>query len=89
MEQLITPALIALVALGAHRAMGEGMILAWWYDWWAKRPAWIAKPMATCPRCMVSAWGIPAALLTFGDINLLALPAYLLAAVAVQELIDR
>jgi hypothetical protein len=37
---------------------------------------------------MVSAWGIPAALLTFPDLNLWLLPAYVLAAVGLQEAID-
>jgi hypothetical protein len=52
-------------------------------------PYWLSKPLATCPRCMVSAWGIPAALLTFPDINLWLLPVYLLAAVGLQEAIHR
>ena len=88
MHHLLAPLLMALVALGAHRAMGEGMILARWYDWWAARGWWISKPMATCPRCMVSAWGIPALWLTFGLDPLTVVP-YLLAAVGIQDLIER
>jgi hypothetical protein len=52
-------------------------------------PAWIRKPIYECPRCMVSAWGIPAALLTFPDLNLWLLPVYLLAACGLQEAIHR
>jgi hypothetical protein len=52
-------------------------------------PLWLHKPLATCPRCMVSAWGIPAALLTFPDMNLWLLPVYLLAACGLQEAIHR
>jgi len=51
--------------------------------------AWLRKPLAECPRCMVSAWGIPAALLTFPDINLWLLPVYILAACGLQEAIHR
>jgi hypothetical protein len=88
MTHILAPLFMALCALGAFRAMGEGMVLSAWYEWWATKPAWIAKPLATCPRCMVSAWGIPCAMLTF-DINPLWLPAYLLAAVSIQEVIDK
>jgi hypothetical protein len=52
-------------------------------------PAFWAKPLATCPRCMVSAWGIPAALLTFPDLNPWLLPVYLLAACGLQEAVHR
>jgi hypothetical protein len=50
---------------------------------------WLSKPFATCPRCMCSIWGIPAALLAFPDLNLWLLPVYLLAAVGLQEAIHR
>jgi len=50
---------------------------------------WLRKPMAECARCMVSAWGIPAALLTFPDLNPWLLPIYILAAVGLQEAIHR
>ena len=53
-------------------------------------PLWIQKPLATCPRCMVSAWGVPAVfLLNAGDVSILAVLAYIPAAVGLQELIDR
>ena len=80
---------MALVPWGAFIAMREGMVLEWWYNLWKDRSQWIAKPLATCSRCMVSAWGIPAAILTFPDLNYWALPAYALAAVAAQEWLDR
>ena len=80
---------MALVPLGAHVAMGEGMVLHWWWKAMQALPPILAKPLGTCPRCMVSAWGIPAALLTFPDLNLWLLPVYLLAACGLQEAIDR
>jgi hypothetical protein len=83
-------AVIALVPLGAWIAMGEGMVLEWWSRFVSDNfLTWFAKPLATCPRCMVSAWGIPAALLTFPDLNLWLLPVYLLAACGLQEAIHR
>jgi hypothetical protein len=111
MEHLEIIAVMALVPLGAFVAMGEGMVLDWWYKWLSDGvtiqehvtetgelvkdefvpniPTWISKPLATCPRCMVSAWGIPAALLTFPDLNLWLLPVYLLAACGLQEAVHR
>lgn len=58
-------ALMAVVALGAWTAMGDGMVLNFIARFADKMPAWVAKPLATCPRCMCSVWGI-AALLVFG-----------------------
>jgi hypothetical protein len=53
-------------------------------------PPWIQKPLATCARCMVTGWGVPAVLLlNAGDVSILALLAYIPAAVGLQELIDR
>ena len=52
-------------------------------------PSWLRKPLAACPRCMVSAWGIPAALLAFPDLNLWLLPVYILAACGLQEAIHQ
>lgn len=89
MDHLAIIVLMALVPLGAHVAMGEGMVLEWWYRLCDRLPPFLAKPLGRCPRCMVSAWGIPAALLTFPDINLWLLPVYVLAAVGLQEAIDR
>jgi hypothetical protein len=90
MNHLEIIAVMALAPLGAWVAMGEGMVLEWWAklaqkhldDFWS-------KPLATCPRCMCSAWGIPAALLVFPDLNPWLLPVYLLAAVGLQEAIHR
>lgn len=89
MDHLEVIVVMAIVPWGAFLAMGEGMVLAWWYRLWEHRNPWIAKPMATCSRCMVSAWGVPAAILTFPDMNYWGLPAYALAAVALQEWLDR
>jgi hypothetical protein len=83
-------AVMALVPLGAWIAMGDGMVLEWWSRFVSDSfLPWFAKPLATCPRCMVSAWGIPAALLTFPDLNPWLLPVYLLAACGLQEAIHR
>lgn len=50
----------------------------------------LAKPLGTCARCMVTGWGVPAVLLlNSGDVSILALLAYIPAAVGLQELIDR
>jgi hypothetical protein len=115
MQHLQIIAVMALVPLGAWTAMGEGMVMEWWYRLvtktrtvitppgrdargrWVKAskkqvpiiPVFWAKPLATCSRCMVSAWGIPAALLTFPDLNPWLLPVYALGAVGLQEIIDR
>lgn len=113
MEHLEVILVMALVPLGAWVAMGEGMVLEWWVQWWTgprklteveehirymdndnsplplRFPPWITKPLAECPRCMVSAWGIPAVLWTFPDLNLWLLPVYMLAAAGLQELLQR
>jgi hypothetical protein len=89
MDHLEIIAVMALVPLGAWVAMGQGMVLEWWAKLVSTLPAFFQKPLATCPRCMVSAWGIPAALLTFPDLNLWLLPVYLLAACGIQEAIHR
>jgi hypothetical protein len=53
-------------------------------------PQRLQKPFATCTRCMVTGWGVPAVLLlNAGDVSILALLAYIPAAVGLQELIDR
>ena len=54
--------IMAVVALGAWTAMGEGMILSFVTRWAEKLPKWMAKPIATCPRCMCSVWGLTALL---------------------------
>jgi hypothetical protein len=89
MQHLIIIGVMAVVPLGAWVAMGEGMVLDWWAKLVSTLPTFLQKPLATCPRCMVSAWGIPAALFTFPDLNLWLLPVYLLAACGLQEAIHR
>jgi len=90
MQHLEIIAVMALVPLGAWVAMGEGMVLERWAKFiTANVPPFWTKPLATCARCMVSAWGIPAALLTFPDLNPWLLPIYILAAVGLQEAIHR
>lgn len=80
---------MALVPLGAWVAMGEGMVLEWIAKACEPLPWWIRKPLADCPRCMVSVWGIPAALWVFPDLNLFLLPVYMLAAAGLQEALHR
>ena len=118
-ELLAQAALMAMIALGAWTAMGDGMILNFVARFADKMPAWIAKPLATCPRCMCSIWGITA-LLVFGldvgiDTNLFGpqvtidalgdfvpvppvsfhlprlveIPALIIAAVGIQEILHR
>jgi hypothetical protein len=89
-EHLSIIAVMALVPLGAWIAMGEGMVLEKLHTFIVKHvtPFW-AKPLCDCARCMTSAWGIPAVLLTFPDLNLWLLPVYILAAVGLQEAIHR
>lgn len=113
MEHIEVIVAMALVPIGAWVAMGEGMVLEWWAQWWtgprklteveehirhmerdgsplpSRFPTWLQKPLATCPRCMVSAWGTPAALLLFPDLNLWLLPVYMLAACGLQEMMHR
>lgn len=80
---------MALVPLGAWVAMGEGMVLEWVPGVCRNMPVWIQKPLTSCPRCMVSAWGVPTALLVFPDLNLWLLPVYMLGACGLQELLHR
>jgi uncharacterized membrane protein len=102
MEHAINIAVMALVPLGIWVAMGQGMVLEWWHKWVSNTkshelfgglflwPAFLQKPFATCARCMVTGWGVPAVfLLNSGDVSILALLAYIPAAVGLQELIDR
>jgi hypothetical protein len=90
MEHLINIAVMALVPLGIWVAMGEGMVLQWLHKMVSKLPPMLSKPLATCARCMVTGWGVPAVLLlNAGDVSILALLAYIPAAVGLQELIDR
>jgi hypothetical protein len=90
MDHAINIAVMALVPLGIWVAMGEGMVLEWWHKLAAKMPPMLGKPLGTCTRCMVTGWGVPAVLLlNGGDVSILALLAYIPAAVGLQELIDR
>jgi hypothetical protein len=88
-DHLIAIAIVALAPLGAWVAMGEGMVLHGLSKWAEKLPAFIAKPIATCPRCMCSVWGIPCVLLAMPDVSPWALPVYLLAGCGLQEIIHR
>ena len=90
MEHAINIAVMALVPLGIWVATGEGMVMEWMHKLVSRLPPMLAKPLATCPRCMVTGWGVPAVLLlNAGDVSILALLAYIPAAVGLQELIDR
>jgi hypothetical protein len=90
MEHAINIAVMALVPLGIWVAMGEGMVLEWLHNIAKKLPTTLGKPLATCARCMVTGWGVPAVfLLNSGDVSILAVLAYIPAAVGLQELIDR
>jgi len=90
---LAQAAIMAVVALGAWTAMGEGMILSFVTRWAELLPKWMAKPLATCPRCMCSIWGIAALFLLGYDFsstwNVAQLPVLILAAVGIQELLYR
>ena len=85
--------IMAVVALGAWTAMGEGMVLSFVTRWAEKLPKWMAKPLATCPRCMCSIWGIAALFLLGYDFsstwNIVQLPVLILTAVGIQELLHR
>ena len=93
LDFLAQSAIMAVVALGAWTAMGEGMVLSFVTRWAELLPKWMAKPLATCPRCMCSAWGIVALLVLgfdFGSTwNIVQLPVLILAAVGIQELLYR
>lgn len=90
---LAQAAIMAVVALGAWTAMGEGMVLSFVTRWAEKLPKWMAKPLATCPRCMCSIWGIAALFLLGYDFsstwNIVQLPVLILTAVGIQELLHR
>ena len=93
LDLLTQATIMAAVALGAWTAMGEGMILSFVTRWAELLPKWMAKPIATCPRCMCSAWGITALLALGYDFsstwNIVQLPVLILAAVGIQELLYR
>lgn len=80
--------IMACVAQGAYVAMQEDMILGWLGRAMAALPLWLHKPTHTCPVCMVSAWGIPAAFYAaeFGHLVLepAMIPVYLLSAAGIN-----
>ena len=93
LDLLTQATIMAVVALGAWTAMGEGMVLSFVTRWAEKLPKWMAKPIATCPRCMCSVWGLAALLVLgfdFGSTwNIVQLPVLILTAVGIQELLYR
>jgi hypothetical protein len=93
LDLLTQATIMAVVALGAWTAMGEGMVLSFVTRWAEMLPKWMAKPIATCPRCMCSVWGIVALLALGYDFsstwNIVQLPVLILAAVGIQELLYR
>ena len=74
---LAQAAIMAVVALGAWIAMGDGDILHFMRRFIEQTippdeptdkakhifPSWVRNPLAACPRCMCSVWGIVALLL--------------------------
>jgi hypothetical protein len=80
--------IMAFTAQGAYAAMQQGMILSWLGYAFQALPTWLHKPTHTCPVCMVSVWGIPAAFyvaaVTGTHIDPLLLPVYLLAAAGIN-----
>ena len=93
LDLLTQATIMAVVALGAWTAMGEGMVLSFVTRWAEMLPKWMAKPIATCPRCMCSIWGIAALFLLGYDFsstwNIVQLPVLILTAVGIQELLHR
>ena len=52
---------MAAFALGIWAAMGDKMVLFWLHNLIVRFfPKWMTDPLATCPRCMCSFWGIVA-----------------------------
>ena len=110
---------MAAFALGMWVAIGPGMIFGVFSRLADRLSPWIAKPLATCPRCMCSFWGIVALLLLGADVGietnlsghrlisdgfgkfvvapmisiawerLLEVPALIVLAVGIQELLHR
>lgn len=81
--------LMALIPLGIYVMMDEGMILHGLRTLLAK---YIPEPLGhafySCPRCMVSVWGIIPAFLITGCNPWLLIP-YAVAAVGLQEVMHR
>lgn len=51
-------ALISTFALGMWYTFGKDEVFAFWGQWIEVLPAWMSKPIGTCPRCMCGAFGI-------------------------------
>lgn len=69
-ELLAQAAFMAVVALGAWTAMGDGMVLNRIARFANRIPSWIRNPLASCPRCMCSLWGIASLLICGIDIGI-------------------
>ena len=90
-DHLIIMACMAAVAIGLvqcryhhphpHVAQEDGMVLHFLTKLWGKLPTFLHKPLFTCPICMVSAWGMPAAL--WMGANTWMLPVYVLGAAGI------
>ncbi len=81
-------ALMALVATGAYEVQQEGMILERLGKFWAFLPSFWQKPFWTCPTCMVSVWGIPAALIVAPS-QWMFIPLYLFAAAGLSAYLNK
>ncbi len=82
-------AIMSVAALGVWTAMGEGMILEFIRKPLEKLPSWIHKPLASCPRCMVTIYGTAAVMLLGYPVLWQWWPAYLVCAVGLQEMLHR
>lgn len=90
MTHIETIVIMSLAALGVWTAMGEGMVLEFVRKFLeAYFPAFLHKPLATCPRCMVTIYGTSAVLLLGYTFAPLMWPVYLVAAVGLQEMLHR
>ena len=89
MMHLAAILIMALTAWGAFQSMADGMILAPLRRLLERLPLWAQKPLTACPYCMVSVWGTAAVLLTCGFPHPIAWPIYALAAVGLQDLLNR
>ena len=89
MGELAIIAIMAIVPVGAWVAMEEGMALAWLGKVLDKIPEPFRHPVRSCQRCMVSVWGTLTVLALGMCPEWYVLPVYWIAAVGLQELIDR
>lgn len=86
-EHLTVIVVMALVATGAHIVQEDGMVLHPLTKLWHHLPTFLHKPTFTCPVCMVSVWGIPAAL-CIGAAPM-CLPVYLMASAGLAAYLNR